>query len=215
MASSIPSKSCQSLAAPVPALTNLRANQQASIRDFSPSSSLSSAEDDVYVVTTGDGMALPPKNRLCVDTSAFSAEYNLQAALLLFKRYPHLFESPSYGSEGSKKTTTTCAMVPSLETDDMTEAELLRQHPFNNINKLVAKLQRRKAAPELDEDEYKPKIKAFLNDMIALPSCFNATKHWFTNGSCLKSLINYDAAVMQDLWYIGTMMKKEQEPVFK
>jgi hypothetical protein len=64
MASSSPS--CQILAAPKPGLVNIRTNQQASIRDFSPSSSLSSAEDDVSVVNTGDGMALPPKNRFFV-----------------------------------------------------------------------------------------------------------------------------------------------------
>jgi hypothetical protein len=138
LASSSPSPSCQSLAAPAPALMNLRANQEALSRDFSSSSSLSSAEDDVSVVTASDGMALPPKNRLFVDTSALSAEDNLQAALLLFKKYPHLFKSPSSGSEGSKKTIMTCAMVPSLETDDMATADLLRQHPFNTINKLVA-----------------------------------------------------------------------------
>jgi hypothetical protein len=120
------------------ALTNIRANQQASIHDLSPSSSLSSAEDDVCVVTTGDGMALPPKNRLFFDTSSLSAEDNLQAALLLFKKYPHLVKSPSSGMESSNKTITNCAMMPSLETDDMTLAELLIQHPFNKINKLVA-----------------------------------------------------------------------------
>jgi hypothetical protein len=103
MASSNPSPSCQSLAAPAPAIKNLRANKQASIHDFSPSSSLSSAKDDVSVVTTGDEMALPPKNRLFVDTSALSAEDNLQAALLLFKKYPHLFKSPSSGSEGPRR----------------------------------------------------------------------------------------------------------------
>jgi hypothetical protein len=54
----------------------------------------------------------------------------------------------------------------------MAAADLLRQHPFNKINKLMAN---RKAAPELDKEEQKPKIKAFLNNMIALPSCFNAT----------------------------------------
>jgi hypothetical protein len=215
MASSISSKSSQSLAAPAPALTNIRANQQASIRDLSPSSSLSSAEDDVCVVTTTDRMALPPKNRLFVYTSAFSDEENLQAALLLLKRYPHLFKIPSSGSEGSTKTIMPCAMVPSLETDDMAAAELLRQHPLDKINKLVANRQRRKAAPELDEEEHKPNIKAFLNNMIALPSCFNATKLCFTNCSCLKALVDYDAAAVQELWSIATMTKKEKEPVFK
>jgi hypothetical protein len=103
MASQSLSPSCQSIAAPAPALTNLRANKQASIHDFYPSSSLSSAEDDVSVVTTGGGMTLPPKNRLFVDTSVLSAEDNLQAALLLFKKYPHLFKSPSSGSEGPRR----------------------------------------------------------------------------------------------------------------
>jgi hypothetical protein len=205
----------QSIAAPAPALTNLRANQQASIHDLSPSSSLSSAGDDVSVVTTGDGMTLSPKNIFFVDTSALSDEDNLQAALLLFKKYPHLLKSPSSGSEGSKKTITTCAMVPSLEIDDMAEAELLIHHPFNKINKLVASQKIRKAAHELDEEEHKPNIKAFLNDMIALPSCFNATKCCFTNCHCLKALVNDYADALQELWYIATMTKNEQEPVFK
>jgi hypothetical protein len=136
--SSSSSTSSQSLAPPAPALANIPANQQASIHDLSQSSFLSSAEDNVCVVTNGGGMDLPPKNRLFVYTSALSAEDNLQAALLLFKKYPHLFKSPSSGMEASKKTITTCAMVPSLETDDMTGAELLRQHPFNKFNKLMA-----------------------------------------------------------------------------
>jgi hypothetical protein len=215
MASSSPSPSCQSLAAPAPDLTNLRANQQASSCDFSPSSSLSSAIDDVSVVMAGDGMALPPMNRLFVYTSALSDEDNLQAALLLFKKYPHLFKIPSSGSEGSKKTIMTCDMVPSLETDDMTAAELLRQHPFDTINKLVANRKRRKSAPELNEDEHKPKIKAFLNDMISLPSCFKTTKCYFTSCSCRKALVDYDDDTVQELWYIGRMTKKEQELVFK
>jgi hypothetical protein len=101
-------------------------------------------------------------------------------------------------------------MVPSLETDDTEAAELFRNHPFNYVNKLVANLQRRKAAPKLDEDEHKPNIKAFLNDMIDLLSCFNTTTHCFTNCSCLKALVNYDAATVQELWYIATMTKKEQ-----
>jgi hypothetical protein len=137
MASSSSGPSSQIIAAPAPALNNLRANQQASICDLSPSNPLSSAEDDVCVVTASDGMDLLTKNRLFVDISALSAEYNLQAALLLFKNYPHLFKSPSSGSEGSKKTIMTCAMVPSLETDEMTAADLLRQHPFIKINKLI------------------------------------------------------------------------------
>jgi hypothetical protein len=199
MASSSPSPSCQSLAAPAPALTNLRVNQQASSRDFSPRSSLSSVEDDVSVVTVGDGMSLPPKNIMFVDTLALLAEDNLQAVLLLFKKYPHLFKSPSSGSEGSKKTIMTCAMVPSLETDHMAAAELLRQHLFDTINKLVANRQRQKSAPELNEDEHKPNIKAFLNDTIALPSCFNATRRYFTNCYCLKALVYYDDDTVQEL----------------
>jgi hypothetical protein len=63
---------------------------------------------------------------------------------------------------------------------------------LDKINKLVANQQKRRSAPKLNEDEHKPKIKAFLNDMIALPSCFNATKHYFTNCSCLKALVDYD-----------------------
>jgi hypothetical protein len=97
----------------------------------------------------------------------------------------------------------------------MAAAELLIQHPFNKINKLVANRQRRKGSPELNEDAHKPKIKAFLNNIIALPSCFNATKHCFTNCSFLKALVNYDDTAVQELWSIGTMTKKEKEPVFK
>jgi hypothetical protein len=51
--------------------------------------------------------------------------------------------------------------------------------------------------------------------MIALPSCFNATNHYFTSCSCLKALVDYDDDTVQELWSIGTMTKKEQEPVFK
>jgi hypothetical protein len=194
MASASPFPSFQILAESAPALTIIRANQQASIRDFSPSSSLSSAEDDVSVIANGDGMALPPKNRFFVDTSAFSAEDNLQSV----EKYFHLFKSPSSGSEGSKKMIITCAMVPSLETYDMTAAELLRQHPSNKINKLVANQKRSERCTRArDEDEHKPNIKAFLNDMIALPSCFNATKRCFTKCSCLKALVSYDAADVQ------------------
>jgi hypothetical protein len=160
-------------------------------------------------------MSLPPKNIMFVDTLALLAEDNLQAVLLLFKKYPHLFKSPSSGSEGSKKTIMTCAMVPSLETDHMAAAELLRQHLFDTINKLVANRQRQKSAPELNEDEHKPNIKAFLNDMIDLLSCFNTTTHCFTNCSCLKALVDYDDAAVQELWSIATTTKKEQEPVFK
>jgi hypothetical protein len=46
--------------------------------------------------------------------------------------------------------------------------------------------------------------------MIALQSCFNATKRCFTNFSCLKALVNYDAADVQELWSIEKMTKKEQ-----
>jgi hypothetical protein len=134
MEASIPKSIFESLASPAPALANLRANQQVSRPDFSASISLSSAEDDVSVLTTGDRMDLPPKNILFVDTSDFSAEDNLQAALLLFKSYPHLFKIPSFGSKGSKKTIMICAMVPLLETDDMTAAEVLRHNPFESTS---------------------------------------------------------------------------------
>jgi hypothetical protein len=97
----------------------------------------------------------------------------------------------------------TCGIVPSLETDDMTADELFRHHTFNKINKLVANRQRREGAPDLDEEEHKPKIKAFLNDMISLLRCFNATKHLLTNCSCLKALSNYDDAAVQELCFIG------------
>jgi hypothetical protein len=120
--------------------------------------------------------AAAPNDNLFFDTEALSEYENIQSALRLFLKYPHLFKdspssaSASGSSQSSKKAFTTCANVVSLETEATEATYMLSCHPFKTIIKLVANAQRKKSAPGPDEAEHTPKIKSFLEELVALPA---------------------------------------------
>jgi hypothetical protein len=75
----------------------------------------------------------------------------------------------------------------------------------------VAIAQLNKSAPRLNKVEHRPNMKYLLEKLVALPACFNSTKHSFTNCSCINALDDFDLAA-QELWKMAVMTKKEQEP---
>jgi hypothetical protein len=170
------------------------------------------SQDGVCVFTSGYRSSAAPKNNLFVDTEALS----VQSALWLFSKYLHLFKdshswaSASGSSQSSKKAFARCTKVVSLETEVTEATDLLFCHPFKTIINIVANAQRKKSAPGSGKVEHKPKIKSFLEELVALPACFNVTNPCFTNLSYIKALDDFDFAA-QELWKMVYMTKNEQD----
>jgi hypothetical protein len=170
---------------------------------------------DVCVFKRGDGMASPPSGNLFVDTAALSDQDNLQSAVALFARYPHLFKSnsasgnPLYvaASQDSTKCVATCAPLASLEADDMAALDVFDQHPFQPIAKDVDVANSFKQVVPPKKEEHAPVIKSLMKKLGGLPSCYNKKCYLSTNCMFIMALEDYDVAA-EDICILASMSKK-------
>jgi hypothetical protein len=178
---------------------------------------VSEAVDTVEAVDAAEAVDAVEAVNLFVDTSAFSAEDNLQAALNLFAKNPHLFQRTASGDDresGSKTSRATCALVES--SDDGVEAalDLLQVHPFIVVREAVSLEKRHNCAHLPEKEDHAPRIKTFVEKLVTMLSCFNRQNRSFTNCSCLKVVEDFDAAT-DELWIVASLSKNEQEPYYK
>jgi hypothetical protein len=115
------------------ALSMVRPTQLA-MDDVNYSSSTLSSQDGVCVFSSVDGIA-PPPSGLFVDTLTLPAEENLQAALQIFEKYPHLFKNKatyphSQESKNSSESYPTCAKAEAPPEDVAKAVKLMAVHPF-------------------------------------------------------------------------------------
>jgi hypothetical protein len=121
--------------------------------------------ESVEVINAAEAVESVNAVNLFVDTSALSAEKNLQSALNLFAKHPRLFQRTTSGDDseaGSKKSWATCTIVESIYDDIEAASDLLQVHPFCAVSAAVILEKRHKCAPLLEKEDYAPMIKFFV-----------------------------------------------------
>jgi hypothetical protein len=91
-------------------------------------------------------------------------------------------------------------------------------HPFLLVKAAVSnncRIKKSKHKLSLDEDAVRIAIKAFLEELTSLPSCFNMQKCHFIKCGCIRK-IKYDHAHADEyLLAVALMTKKEQDVLYK
>jgi hypothetical protein len=124
----------------------------------------------------------------------------------------HTEASPSSDSK-SKDSLFMLREATELETEQAQQL-VFSQHPFNQVKKIVSRMQRVKSCVDVDKAACEHDIRHFLTNLIALPSCYNKRRLNFVKCSCIKRLENKDRAVVY-LTTVATMTKKQQDALFK
>jgi hypothetical protein len=91
-------------------------------------------------------------------------------------------------------------------------------HPFLLVKAAVSKncrIKKSKHTLSLDEDAVHIAIKAFLEELTSLPSCFNRQKCHFIKCGCIRKIKDDHAHADEYLLDVALMTKKEQDALYK
>jgi hypothetical protein len=91
-------------------------------------------------------------------------------------------------------------------------------HPFLLVKAAVSKncrIKKSKHKLSLDEDAVRIAIKAFLDQLTSLPSCFNRHKCHFIKCGCIRKIKDDHAHADEYLLAVALMTKKEQDALYK
>jgi hypothetical protein len=91
-------------------------------------------------------------------------------------------------------------------------------HPFLLVKETVSKNCRiNKSKHKLSVDKYAVRIaiKAFLEELTSLPSCFNRQKCHFIKCGCISKIKDDHAHADEYLFAVALMTKKEQDTLYK
>jgi hypothetical protein len=92
------------------------------------------------------------------------------------------------------------------------------QHPFLIVKAAVTKnciIKKSKHKLSLDEDAVRIAVKAFLEDLTSLPSCFNRQKCQFIKCGCIRKIKDEHAHADENILAVALMTKKEQDALYK
>jgi hypothetical protein len=91
-------------------------------------------------------------------------------------------------------------------------------HPFLPVKAAVSKncrIKKSKHKLSVDEDAVRITIKAFLEDLTSLPSCFNRHKCHFTKCGCIRKIKDEYAHADEYMLAVAFMTNKEQDALYK
>jgi hypothetical protein len=91
-------------------------------------------------------------------------------------------------------------------------------HPFLLAKAAVSKNRQNKKSKHklsVDEDVVRIMIKAFLEELTSLPSCFNRQKCHFIKYGCIRKIKDYHAHADEYILAVSLITKKEQDAMYK
>jgi hypothetical protein len=112
------------------------------------------------------------------------------------------------------------SMIDALD-EDVDQAKKLVMHvhnPFRIVKAAVSKncrIKKSKHKISVDEDVVCIAIKAFLEELTSLPSCFNRQKCHFIKCGCIRNIKDDHAHADEYLLAVALMTKKEKNALYK
>jgi hypothetical protein len=112
------------------------------------------------------------------------------------------------------------SMIDASDEDGERSKQLVMHvhHPFLLVKASVSKncrIKKSKHKLSLDEDVVRIAIKAFLEELTSLPSCFNRQKCHFIKCGCIRKIKDDHSHADEYLLDVALMTKKEQDAMYK